>query len=268
MAYYVLLWNPKVWTSGIADAIKKFKKKGWANYSWATGTNKSIKKGDKFFFARVGNEDPGILGYGDFTSKVEQGLHWDEKKKAKGLKANFAKIKFEALDENGEAIIKRDELKEWFPQKRWFLGASGYSLEDSIGEEIKKIIDERRESKTGQNKQSKTVQNKQIKLKIIEGKKTEVKLERYERNNKARMECIKEYGLKCKVCGFDFEKTYGEIGKGFIQVHHIKELSEIKKEHKVDPVKDLIPICPNCHAMIHRKKPALKIEELKEILKK
>ncbi|MEJ5167400.1 MAG: HNH endonuclease [Thermoanaerobaculia bacterium] len=268
MAYYVLLWNPKVWTSGIADAIEKFKKKGWANYSWATGTNKSIKKGDNFFFVRVGNKDPGILGYGVFTSDVTQGGHWDEEKYKKGLEANYADIEFKVLDENEEAIIKRDELKEWFPQKKWFLGASGYSLEDSIGEEIKKIIDQRRKSKTGKNKPSKTQEKKKIKLKIVEGKKTEVKLERYERSGKARIKCIKELGLQCKVCGFDFEKTYGEIGKGFIQVHHIKELSKEKKEHKVDPVKDLIPICPNCHAMIHRKKPALKIEELKKILKK
>jgi 5-methylcytosine-specific restriction enzyme A len=64
----------------------------------------------------------------------------------------------------------------------------------------------------------------------------------------------------------DFEKVYGEIGKGFIHVHHIVELSNIKSEYKVQPIEDLRPVCPNCHAMLHRKKPAYKIEELKEIL--
>lgn len=142
---------------------------------------------------------------------------------------------------------------------RWFLGGSGYVLDDSIGKKIKEMIFERKNLKNKHHK----AQN----VEIVEGKKTEVKLERYERNKEAREECIKKYGFQCKICGFDFEKTYGELGKGFIQVHHIKELSKIKKEHKVDPVKDLVPVCPNCHAMIHRKKTALKVEKLREIIK-
>lgn len=116
-------------------------------------------------------------------------------------------------------------------------------------------------------KNLKNYQNKLPKIRIVEGKKTEVSLEVYERKGAARRKCIEANGFQCKVCGFDFEKTYGELGKGFIQVHHIKELSKIKEEHKVDPVKDLVPICPNCHAMIHRKKTALKVEKLREIIK-
>lgn len=99
-----------------------------------------------------------------------------------------------------------------------------------------------------------------------EGKKVEVEQNRYERNPQARQDCINFYGKACMVCGFDFEKIYGEIGKGFIHVHHIKEISSIGKEYVVDPIKDLRPVCPNCHAMLHQKKPAFTIEELKEIL--
>ncbi|MCF0241746.1 MAG: HNH endonuclease [Treponema sp.] len=54
------------------------------------------------------------------------------------------------------------------------------------------------------------------------------------------------YGTKCVVCGFDFEKTYSELGKGFIHVHHLKEISSIDKEYELDPIKDLRPLCPNC----------------------
>ena len=84
----------------------------------------------------------------------------------------------------------------------------------------------------------------------------------YERNPEARKKCIDFYGCKCVVCGFDFENTYGELGKDFIHVHHIKPLSEIEGDHYVDPEKDLRPVCPNCHAMLHRRTPALRIEEL------
>lgn len=88
----------------------------------------------------------------------------------------------------------------------------------------------------------------------------------YERNLEARKKCIEKYGCKCFLCGFDFSKKYGAIGEGIIEVHHIKPLSQIKSEYVVDPIKDLIPICPNCHTMVHRKKPPYTIEEMQNIL--
>lgn len=87
---------------------------------------------------------------------------------------------------------------------------------------------------------------------LYEGVKEKVVINRYERNPRARKECIDYYGYDCSICGLNFEKEYGELGKGFIHVHHIVPLSEIDEEYVVDPVKDLIPVCPNCHAMIHR----------------
>jgi 5-methylcytosine-specific restriction protein A len=89
----------------------------------------------------------------------------------------------------------------------------------------------------------------------------------YERNIKARKKCIAHYGCNCFVCGFNFEKNYGAIGKDFIHVHHEVPLSEIKKEYKVDPIKHLKPLCPNCHAVIHRTNPPLGVEYLKNALK-
>jgi len=103
---------------------------------------------------------------------------------------------------------------------------------------------------------------------LSEGAKKQVIVNAYERNPKARQECIKYYGAKCFICGFDFEKKYGEIGRGFIHVHHIKPLSEINEEYEVNPIQDLRPVCPNCHAMIHKKKPAYSIEEIQSLLVK
>lgn len=65
------------------------------------------------------------------------------------------------------------------------------------------------------------------------------------------------------VCGLDFELKYGEIGKGFIHVHHLRELSKLGRDYKVDPLRDLRPVCPNCHAMLHTKSPAILPEDLK-----
>ena len=101
---------------------------------------------------------------------------------------------------------------------------------------------------------------------ITEGSRKQVTVNAYERSPKARQECIDEYGYKCCICAFDFEKVYGEIGKGFIHVHHVKPLSEIKEEYEVNPIEDLRPVCPNCHAMLHKKVPAYSIEEIKDIV--
>ena len=98
---------------------------------------------------------------------------------------------------------------------------------------------------------------------FVEGARRKVTVNAYERNPKARQECLKEHGYKCAVCEMSFEEYYGDIGRGFIHVHHIKELSSIRGEYKVDPVKDLCPVCPNCHAMLHRETPALSVDELR-----
>ena len=101
----------------------------------------------------------------------------------------------------------------------------------------------------------------------FEGAKKQITVNAYERNHQARSKCIEHNGLDCKVCGFNFEQAYGEVGKDYIHVHHIKPLSEIQENYQVDPINDLIPVCPNCHAMLHRNKPAYTIQEVKQTIK-
>jgi 5-methylcytosine-specific restriction protein A len=102
---------------------------------------------------------------------------------------------------------------------------------------------------------------------LFEGAKRTIIVNSYERNSEARRICISHWGTVCTICRFDFEKEYGELGKGFIHVHHLKPVSEIGYTYEVDPIKDLRPVCPNCHSMLHRQKKVLGINELKNILK-
>ncbi|AGT31207.1 hypothetical protein M493_04520 [Geobacillus genomosp. 3] len=99
---------------------------------------------------------------------------------------------------------------------------------------------------------------------LREGGKKLVAVNRYERNARARRLCLQRHGYRCSVCQFDFEEVYGEIGKGFIEVHHLIPLSEIGEQYTVNPFDDLRPVCPNCHAMLHRGN--LSIEELREMV--
>ena len=103
---------------------------------------------------------------------------------------------------------------------------------------------------------------------FYEGAIRQIYVNRYERNRKARNECIRHYGAKCIICGFDFEKTYGEIGRNVIHVHHLLPLSEIGETYNVDPIKDLRPVCPNCHVIIHKSNLLYSIDEVKAMIKK
>ena len=107
-------------------------------------------------------------------------------------------------------------------------------------------------------------------VEIFEGLKKTVIVNKYERSSIARALCIERNGLICKICDFDFQKTYGEIGKDFIHIHHIIPIHQIGLEYKINYKHDLIPVCPNCHAMLHRKidgkEPS--VEQLKTFIKK
>lgn len=97
---------------------------------------------------------------------------------------------------------------------------------------------------------------------FIEGRRRTFVLDRHERSAAARAACIRERGAKCCVCRISFGDVYGELGEGFIEVHHLEPLSDATTERPVDPVRDLVPVCPNCHRMLHRAQPPLTPAEL------
>jgi 5-methylcytosine-specific restriction protein A len=99
---------------------------------------------------------------------------------------------------------------------------------------------------------------------MLEGAIKRLTVNSYERNPDARRACLAIHGYLCSVCGFDFEDRYGPIGHRYIHVHHIVPISEVGEHYEVNPETDLVPICPNCHAMIHSTRPALNIEELQQ----
>ena len=99
---------------------------------------------------------------------------------------------------------------------------------------------------------------------LSEGAVSQVFVNRYERSKQARTACIEHHGCRCSVCGFDFGEVYGPIGQNKIHVHHLIPLSEIQQEYKIDPVRDLRPVCPNCHLIIHSKREPFTINEVRE----
>lgn len=103
---------------------------------------------------------------------------------------------------------------------------------------------------------------------LVEGAVCRVSVNAYERNPEARRRCIEHYGTSCAICDFNFGALYGGVAEGYIHVHHLRPLSEIGSEYVVDPIEDLRPVCPNCHAVLHRRIPAYSIQEVRAFLRK
>ncbi|MEE2728578.1 MAG: hypothetical protein VX792_16015 [Candidatus Latescibacterota bacterium] len=101
----------------------------------------------------------------------------------------------------------------------------------------------------------------------IEGESSQRTITVYERSRINRAACIEIHGLNCKICNFNFKEIYGDIGEGFIHVHHIHPLAHMKGSQVIDPVVDLLPVCPNCHCMLHRSDPPMDPDELREKLR-
>lgn len=103
---------------------------------------------------------------------------------------------------------------------------------------------------------------------LIEGAVTQIAVNRYERDPKARRACIEHFGLSCQICHTNFAQAYPGIGEGFIHVHHLVPLSSIGRSYQVDPIRDLVPVCPNCHAMLHRRDPPYSPDEVRGIFRR
>lgn len=91
---------------------------------------------------------------------------------------------------------------------------------------------------------------------LIEGAACRVTINAYERNPQARQQCIAHYGTSCSVCEASLDSVYGPAAERLIHVHHLRALSDLAREYIVDPIRDLRPVCPNCHAVLHRRSPS------------
>ena len=98
---------------------------------------------------------------------------------------------------------------------------------------------------------------------LPEGASKKVIVNKYERYNRNLLACIKHFGTSCLVCGFDFGKVYGEFASDYIHVHHLVPVSQMSENYRVNPIQDLVPLCPNCHSAVHLSNPPLTPQELK-----
>jgi 5-methylcytosine-specific restriction protein A len=258
---FLFTWNPSKWKwDDLPQAVYDANAEGRYLDKWSCGVTRNILPGDRAFLMRLGVPPKGIMGSGVIVSDPFEDLHWDSKRAERGDKVYRVEILFDVLSDS--PIISEETLTsgvledhDWFPQ------ASGTHIPSKVAGLLEALWT----LTTG------TVfdppEPEQIPRIRIEGTKRSRLVSIFERNPEAREECLRYHGTTCHVCGFVFEIHYGSIGKGFIHVHHVVPVSEIRQEYKVDPVNDLAPVCPNCHAMLHKRTPPHTIAELKAIMK-
>jgi 5-methylcytosine-specific restriction enzyme A len=267
MKTFLLAWNPKRWQlQDIAEMSQDVKLGIEVFDRWSSGGSKKPKAGDRFFLIRLGEKPRGIIASGHIIKDAFQNLHWDEEKAALGEFTNYVEIRYNTLlNPETDAILPRDLLNQPpLSEMHWDTQMSGVEIPEKVANELEILW----ANFTNSYQFTFPEEIEETQEKLFEGAVRRVSVNAYERNPEARRICIETLGAICSICGFDFETTYGDIGKGFIHVHHLKQLFEIGTNYQVDPLNDLTPVCPNCHAIIHRQKPPYTIEEVKGFLKK
>jgi len=271
MTTYLLLWNPTkpdAWPSYERDSKRTLSGRA-VHRGWSTGNNKSMPAGSRIFMVRQ-YKDRGIIAAGQTTGTVVQDAHWEDPDRD----ANYVRARWDVIL-SPDQVLPIETLRARIKDVAWnSLLASGTSVRDDTAKRLNTLWEEhlaRLGLLSAAGTASKSILPDEVKGKpatYSEGAVTKILVNAYERNEQARSACISEYGTNCAVCGFDFAATYGETGAGFIHVHHLKNLASIGKSYKVDPIKDLRPVCPNCHCMLHSRDPALSIENLRKIVVK
>jgi 5-methylcytosine-specific restriction protein A len=262
MTTYLLKWNPESYPAeSFKECFDKFER--GESIKWSCGGTKKILVGDSFFLIKSGKEGKGIIGSGKILSKPYASEHYDERKAKAGNEALFVDVLFDyLLKPNGVIPIQRAELDSPdFATTAWDAQGSGKTLPDSVANallllwKIRVQVNELHLPDEVESSES-----------FVEGATKQILVNAYERNPEARRKCFDRWGYNCTVCEFRFELRYGPLGKGYMHVHHLRPLASVKAAHDVDPVNDLRPVCPNCHAMLHLKSKPMSIEELRGIV--
>lgn len=176
--------------------------------------------------------------------------HYNSDEAKQGKQCLFIGVRFDYLSDPTEKIvIQREELNT--PELSgtfWNSRGSGKTIPYPIAQKLESLWALR--TGTAEIQYPEQISDDSF---LKEGAKKQIQINVFERDPKARQQCIDHYGLSCTVCNFHFELAYGQLAKGYIHVHHLTPLSEINEEYVVNPIEDLRPVCPNCHAMLHQK---------------
>jgi 5-methylcytosine-specific restriction protein A len=252
---FVLTWNPakQIPISDFENIHAEICQGVTPERYWTCRSFNKVRAGDRFLMLRQGEEPKGIVGSGLIRS---DGWRDDDGTPYVDILWTHAVRPDRPL---AASLIRGAESFHWTPQ------GSGIGMEDPIASAVwnawakhVKNTDKAFQSTQSAAKQTRESGGQEEEITVdtaasVEGRLVESWSSRRERDPKNRERCIKAYGPQCAVCDMTFLEEYGIIGDGFIHVHHENPLGGVASDGiQQDAIKDLRPVCPNCHAMLHR----------------
>jgi 5-methylcytosine-specific restriction protein A len=268
MATYLLTWNPN--ESSVSELAaaweRQCKGEGPLSENWSCGSNKNIPVGARVFLHRQAREPRGIVASGWVTRKSYRDKHWDAARAKKGEEANYVDWRIDAVcdgfgddDKDSPASISplpvhSIDQPPIATEVHWNnIPGSGIQIPVAAAKEIERLWATHVSTQVADEVQGETLSaiEGEPKQRLVWSRSRESSL----REAKLTAAIRKSHDglLRCEVpgCGFCFENIYGDVGKGFAHVHHLNALSE-RDGSQVTTLDDLVVVCANCHAMIHR----------------
>ncbi|UZX02279.1 HNH endonuclease [Arthrobacter sp. CDRTa11] len=234
MTAIILGWNPDRWNDWTYPAVlEEVAAAGLYVHSWNPGRRRNIPAGTDIWLVLQGKRGPGLIGHGAVAPAP-----------GAGTPTMQVQVAFDALLPMGDHITF-DVLMQATPTVPWSrANRSGLTVRPSEEANIRALWGALGPAPGPDPTHP-------VPGTYPGGAVSWEQVNRYERDPEARRACIAHRGTNCAACGFSFEVTYGEIGRDFIQVHHVVPVSELGNGYQLDPITDLVPLCANCHAMAH-----------------
>lgn len=267
MNTYLFAWNPKQWQwKNLAVSANQSAAGEIISEPWSCFANfKKIKKGDRACLVRLGEEPKGIIASGWTTSDPYSGKHWNKEKAAHGEETFYVECEWERLlNPFVDAPLSLSRLKTGkLAEMHWTPQASGVLIPTKVAEELERAWAKH----IGSSSLGNVFADDEIagfegeeRMGLIRHRKREQKL-RDAKLKQTRERCRGRLICEVPRCGFDFEATYGELGRDYAQVHHLKPLAD-RTTPSETKLSDLAVLCANCHAMIHRGGKCRSLENL------
>ncbi len=261
MAVWLFTWNPDKYEWDNYEEECEGRSEDYPTVTWSCWSKKT-QVGDEFYLIKLGKPPRGIIAHGLITEDRFAGEDWDYDRASNTV--NYVKGIWDILlNYKTQEILDVSVLDEMCPQQYWHPQVSGTRIKDEVLPTLRELWAE----VTRQDPEESVYYSGGG---SSEGAAKTVYTTKYERDPSVRRAFLEGKRLegkhiRCEVCGFDFEKTYGQLGAGYIEVHHKKPVSE--GERITDLNNDLVMLCSNCHRMIHRGRDhMITVEELKGII--
>ncbi len=249
-ATYLLTWNPNKWPwDNLEDEVRVTASGRPVDEQWSCGNTKRIRIGDRLFLLRQKVEPKGIMAAGWATSATYEGPHWDAERRRQGKPSLYVSVLFDRiLNPEYDDILPLEKLQQGhLSSVNWYTMASGIQIKQGV-QDLERLWSEL----VGVYQPIGDDEPGGLEGELLVAMGRHRARERWLRD--AKIAQVKEANggrLPCQACGFEFYERYGEIGRDYAQVHHLKPLNDLTKPSRTR-LSDLAVLCANCHVMVHR----------------